>query len=242
MPIRRILTQILNTKGGISFMGFLPNSINYEFYRGTILMKCKLHEIADILIGYQTRGRIEPDSNGTCRILQIKDLKHDYTFQPEDLIKINPGPKVGNIIIQQNDILFFSRGYRNVTFPANISAPNVVPANSFFILRITSDKVLPEYLSWYINQTPAQNYIKTIARRGSLMFVVPKSSLGNLPIEIPPLDIQRKIIALVYLQRRGKELLNKIVEMKGNLVQKVCIKALNPSKPVRRRTHAKCGE
>lgn len=208
------------------------------------LMILKLKDIASIRVGYHTRGKIEPDPKGKFPILQIKNLKEDHTFNPDDLIMIDPGRNVNDFIIKKKDILFLSRGWRNFAFMVDTTAHNVIAAYYFYIVRIENQSILPEYLTWYINQAPARNYIKTMARQGSAIPIVPKSAIENLPVEIPSLDIQRKIMELDSLYLRERQILEQISKAREKLIRAVCIQAVRKYERsiIRREKNAKRGK
>jgi restriction endonuclease S subunit len=189
-------------------------------------MKIFLKQLAQFQIGYQPRGRIEPDPQGVCQIIQIKDLDDQGSLRTESLYRVTP--EVSNYArynVNQGDVLFLSRGNRNLATPVDVSLVNTIAAGYFFILKLNSAIVLPEYLAWYINSTPAQQYIQNVARRGSHMLVVPKSALEDLEVDVPTLRTQQTIVALDKLSKKERSLLRKLEGRRNELIRALCLQS-----------------
>ena len=185
----------------------------------------KLKDIADIQIGFQLSTKIEPVQDGTHKIIQIKDIDNNRNIIPDSIYKINPKRLVDRYLVNKNDVLFLSRGHRNFATAIDIPMKNTIAAGHFFILKFDTAKILPEYLAWYINQPPAQKFLKSMAKRGSHMPIIGKSEFEQLKVDIPPLQVQEKIVKLSKLLQREDELLEKIKEKRGQIVQSICLKA-----------------
>lgn len=189
-------------------------------------MKKKIKDIAEIQIGYQFRARLEPTPNGNYSVIQIKDFDDSQNLQTSDIYKVNLKSDAERYIINKGDILFLARGQRNYAIPIKDELKSTIAASYFFILRLINKDVLPEYLAWYIKQAPAQEYLHNTARRGTHMPVVPKSSFENMLLDVPPLEVQAKIVKLASLLEKECQLQNKLQEKRNLLVNAVCLKAI----------------
>lgn len=188
-------------------------------------MKTALKQLAQVQIGYQPRCRIEPNPHGVCQIIQIKDLDDQGSLRTEGLYRITP--EASNHLryqVIQGDVLFLSRGNRNFATPVDVSLQNTIAAGYFFILKLNSPIVLPDYLAWYINSAPAQQFIKNVAR-GTHMPVVPKSALEELEVDLPSLRTQQTIVALDKLSKKERSLLQKLEQRRSELVRAFCLQA-----------------
>jgi restriction endonuclease S subunit len=189
-------------------------------------VKVKVNEITDIQIGYQSRGRIEPDPTGTHRIIQMKDFDECHQLGIDSLTSFYPERDPERYLVDQGDVLFLSRGQKNFACAVTIALQDTVAASYFFILRIKRDAILPEYLAWYINQVPAQEFIYTIAKRGSHMPIVPKSSFETLEISVPPLETQKTIVKIEKLISNEEEIGQEISLKRGLLMRAFCFKKI----------------
>jgi len=187
-------------------------------------LKTVLRQLAQVQIGYQARHRIEPDPRGVCQVIQIKDLDDQGTLHTEGLYRITPESNHVRYQVNQGDVLFLSRGNRNFATPVNVSLGNTIAAGYFFILKLNSPTVLPDYLAWYINSAPAQQFIKNVAR-GTHMPVVPKSAFEDLEVDVPSLCTQQTIVELDELSKRERSLLQKLEQRRSEFVRAFCLQA-----------------
>ena len=192
-------------------------------------MKLKIKDIADIQIGYQFRKKIEPVTDGTHALVQMRDFNDHNNLNYSELSRVKLAELPDKYLVNQNDVLFLSRGHSNFAFPITDPLESTIAASYFFILKVRSDKVLPEYLAWYINQSPAQGYLHNIARRGTHMPLIPKSIFENLKVYVPDIETQKNIIELNGLLNREKELLERLLEKRSLLIRSLSIKAAKTS-------------
>jgi restriction endonuclease S subunit len=189
-------------------------------------MRKKITEIAEIRLGYQFRRKIEPDSDGSHKVIQISNFDEGRNLNANSLISVKLDKSAGKYLVNRNDVLFLARGHRNWAAPVTVPLNDTVPVGHFFILRPKTDKVLPEYLAWYINQAPAQEFIHNIARRGSHMPLVSKSAFAGLQIELPDLRTQSAIVELSKLFGKEQELLEELQDKRAQMIKAICLKAI----------------
>jgi restriction endonuclease S subunit len=144
----------------------------------------------------------------------------------KDYIKRRPVKIVLRQLAQVHlgDVLFLSRGNRNFATPLNVILANTIAAGYFFILKLDSPTVLPDYLAWYINSAPAQQFIKNVAR-GTHMPIVPKSAFEDLEVDVPDIRTQEVIVELDRLSKRERSLLQKLEQRRNELIRACCLQA-----------------
>ena len=180
-----------------------------------------LNAIADIRAGHTFRGRIEEDPAGNIPVLQIKDLKDRAMLTADQLPRIHwPGEKTSARDIpaaQPGDIVLPARGeyYRAAVLQGN---KPVIVTNQLFILRVTSKDITPEYLSWYMSQSTAQHYFLT-HRSGTSMPMLNKQSLGALPVVVPPLKTQDKIVSLQRCWEQEKHVTEQLLNNREKMLK-----------------------
>ena len=89
---------------------------------------------------------------------------------------------------------------------------------------------MPEYLAWYINQTPAQEYLHNIARRGTHMPIVTLSAFKGLTIEVPDMATQDSIVELSRLMEKERKLRIELQQRRVLLINAVSLKAIKTMK------------
>lgn len=187
----------------------------------------RLNEISLILSGYISREKIEPQVGGSHFLLQARNVDGvSLDYDASNLIRFNPDLSAKDRFLEPGDILFMGRGAHNFSvLLATDIPPGSLAAACFFIIRITDKKVVPEYLCWYLNQDPVEQYLKRNSGKGVHMPVVRRVVLENVDIPLPPVDTQQAIAALATLQRREQELVRQVESKRKKLLAAVCLQA-----------------
>ncbi len=183
-----------------------------------------LKDIATIRSGYLFRGKIEPDVGGRYQVIQIGDITPDARLVKGTLTRTSLPDVKQSQILEPGDVLFISRGPRKQAVAVVERIENAIATSQFFVLR-SEEKVLPEYLAWYINQRPAQRYIEEHST-GSAVTLINIEALKMLPIEAPPPETQHRIVEVHQLGRREKELIEAIQNKRRALIEKTLLKAV----------------
>jgi restriction endonuclease S subunit len=187
-------------------------------------MQKRLSEIATISTGQTFRSRVENDKDGAVWVVQMKDLNTSYTSidgQPHLVTEDSVSTKQ---LLNKGDILFLAKGNHNKALVYHSDHP-AVAVSLFFVIRIESSEVLPDYLAWYINSQQGQNYLLS-TRSGSIINSVKKSVMEQMEIEIPSLEKQQLIAQLYRLSCREKDLMQQLIEQKETLINSSLLDAL----------------
>ena len=182
-------------------------------------MQSRLQDIAEIRAGYSFRGRIEPVPGGHYSVVQIKDLDESPFFAAKELIKTDLKDVNESHLLGPGNVLFAARGINKQAVMVDEVLSNTIAGSQFFVCE-PKEAVDGTYLTWYINQTPAQRYLEENAA-GSNVRIVTKEALGQLMVTVPPLAIQRKIAEVYRLSYREKELVTQIQRRRDQLAQQV---------------------
>lgn len=175
----------------------------------------KLSALAEVRSGYTFRGALEHDPSGDMRVLQIKDLRHSTEIVPDKLIAITWDGRSAAPVLEPGEIAVISRGDNNKAAIYQGETP-VVATSQFFIVRIKSAKVLPEYLCWMINLPQSQ---RTLERIGTSMMAITKTALQDMPIPLPPLETQHKLLGLQQLWDAEDELMARLKTNREQMLQ-----------------------
>lgn len=122
------------------------------------------------------------------------------------------------LTLQSGDLLFVE-GSGSVTEVGRAalwggSIPDVVHQNSVVRARLNDDQLDPEYLVTWFNSRAGNAYIREQATTTSGLYHIGAGKLVGAPIPVPPLDIQRQIVA-TYRQtlQRAEEAKRKFAEL-----------------------------
>ncbi len=190
----------------------------------------RLSKIAKIQSGYISRGKIEPREDGTHFLLQARDVDAErLTYQAGSLVRFSPDLSRKDWVLKTDDVLFMARGTRNYSVLINNIPEQALAAACFFIVRVSSDRVLPYYLCWYLNQALVDHYLSRHSGRGVHMPVVRRSVLESIDVPIPPLEVQSKIAKLGVLLQKELKLIDKLGEKRRELITAACMQAIRNS-------------
>lgn len=176
----------------------------------------RLDECAEVLPGFSVRGRIEHHSAGTHQLLLTRQLTEGvpYVYEPAHKLRIVPGRDAAMYEVKPGDVLFMSRGTRNLAWEIREVPAHTLAPVSFYILR-PRDSMDPGYLAWYLNQPPAQLAIEQI-RTGAGTPIVQRRAFQELEIAVPPHATQQRIAELAALLARERQL---VARMAGTVAQ-----------------------
>ncbi len=185
-----------------------------------------LKEIADIRTGYSFRAKLEPDLEGNILVVQLKELSDKNTIDISTAVKINMQDISDNYLLQKDDLVFRSRGMDSTAAIMDIIADNVILSAPFQRIRLRDTSIIiPEYLLWYINSKDAQTYFSA-NKTGTSVRMISTAVLADLPVVVPALEIQKKIIEINILSEKETELQEELIRKKRLLTEVVLFKIL----------------
>ena len=97
----------------------------------------RIKDCADVHPGFSIKTKVVHESKGTHQVIIAKHLTEDapYNYQHEQELRITPARPTENYLLKPDDILFMSRGARNVaTLLLSFPQPAIAPS-TFYILR-----------------------------------------------------------------------------------------------------------
>ena len=190
-----------------------------------------LKKIVKIHSGYISRGRIVPREDGTSLLLQAKDVDADHlSYDTKALVRFMPTMSWKDWFLKPGDILFMARGARNYSLLIDKVPDSVLAAACFFIIRISNSNALPEYLWWYLNQSPVEEYLKRFSGRSVHMPVVRRAILESIDIPVPLIEIQKQVAVITTLMVKEQVLYKKLAEKRKYLMTEICLKSIQESR------------
>ncbi|MBW7868281.1 MAG: restriction endonuclease subunit S [Brumimicrobium sp.] len=185
-------------------------------------MKVKLNKIARIRSG----AYIKPEQSGDYLYLQIKHFI-DGTLDRENLfLDIKKENVSESHVLTPREVIFAAKGDYNFAFVYTEDLPPAVASTSFFVLTLKNENVLPEYLAWFINRPDSIGKM-TALNNGKMMISISKQILGDLEIDIPTIEIQRKIVAIASLRKKENKIRTKIEMLRDKMIEQQLINAIS---------------
>ena len=186
-----------------------------------------LKEIADIRTGCSFRTKIEADLRGNTLVVQLKELSEKNIIDVSTAVRINMSEISENYLLQKGDIVFRSRGMDSTAAIMDISSNNVILSAPFQRIRLRdANAILPQYLLWYINSKEAQIYF-TANKTGTSVSMISTAVLADLPVIIPSLEMQKKIVDIHFLSEREIELKEELIKKKKLLTETVLLRCIS---------------
>ncbi|MBA1147838.1 restriction endonuclease subunit S [Ectothiorhodospiraceae bacterium WFHF3C12] len=170
----------------------------------------KLIDFVSISPGYPFRARIPDIPDGGVRVVQMGDVTSRMEVDWDRVVVTElPGRREPDWL-QEGDILFAAKGNRNYALALTDVPEAAVCAPNFFLVRVDSQRALPEFVVAYINEGPGAEYLQRAAE-GSRIGNIRKAALGAMPISLPPLQVQEKMIELKQLIGEEEETLRRLI-------------------------------
>ncbi|MBI2281102.1 MAG: restriction endonuclease subunit S [Bacteroidetes bacterium] len=172
----------------------------------------------------QTGLFAKPQSDGDIVYLQPKyfnELGELTTVLMPDLNSTEISEKH---LLKPGDILFAAKGSKN--FAACFEKHNLpaVASTSFFVIRVTNQKVLPEYLTWFLNHPNTQQFLKGYAR-GTAMVSISKAVLEDINVSIPSIEMQKRILKIDSYRKQELALKKQMEDLQEKYLQSLLIKS-----------------
>jgi restriction endonuclease S subunit len=180
-------------------------------------MRKKLKELAAIQVGYTFRVPPSSLNIGDVAVIQARDLATANTVAVDGLARIQIESPKDHHLVKPGDLVFKSRGGK---FTSAIVAdyPGVaVVAGPLFRIRVSSLRLVPEYLNWFICHATTQKILAGLAK-GTMQQMISKEALEDLEIPVPSLDRQKVIVALASLGEEERNLMIRITEQRERII------------------------
>ena len=179
-------------------------------------MKLLIKDITNI----QTGLFAKPSGNGELVYLQSKHF--DEYGQLHSVL--HPDLEAEGIsekhLLKDGDVLFAAKGTKNFAAVYENHNEPAVASTSFFVLRPTDKKVLPQYLAWFLNSNSTQKLLKGQAI-GTSIPSISKQVLENLEMTVPSLETQMAILQITKLRNMEKALKQQIESLREKQIQQL---------------------
>lgn len=187
-------------------------------------MKINLKTITTIQTGFFGR----PSAKGKVLYLQTKDFDENALLKASLYPVLDFECKNEKHLLLNKDILFAAKGSKNFAALYESKKLSAVASTSFFVIRLLEkyiNKVLPEYLVWFINHPNSQKILKGQAI-GTSIVSISKTVLEELEISIPSIDIQKIILKIADLHSKEKKMNQQIEILREKQIQQQIINAI----------------
>lgn len=174
-------------------------------------VKTILSQISNISPGHPIRGAVDELPEGSIGVIQMRNIGNDGVIHWNDVKRVSLSASRSTTFLSDGDIIFSTRGTRNYAIALKDIQGEVVCSPHFFVLRVINSNILnPDYLAWYINQKPSQDYFQKEAT-GSYILNIRKQVVESLQVVVPSMEQQKSIIEFDKAARAEIGILNELL-------------------------------
>ena len=203
LPVQEEIVRILDTFTSLTAeltAELTARRKQYEYYRDSLLTRetkvevKKMQDICDfVTVGIANSATHAYSDNGVL-MFRNQNIKENY-LDDKDLVYITPEfeEKYKNKRLKENDILVTRTGYPGV---ACVVPKNYEGCQTFttLIARLSDlSKISPKYVCYYINSGEGKKYVNQ-KKSGAAQQNFGATELSQMPIPLPPLDVQERIV------------------------------------------------
>lgn len=178
----------------------------------------QLGDVADLLVGYPFRNTCIPGEQGVLTCF-LKDVDAGGVLNVLALKRVEGVSPSPSHLASEGDIVFRSRGTSFVAAVVPEVREHILVAAPMILIRVKDGVVLPEYLVWWINGVPGESYFKEHAK-GTGIPLISKAVLEKMPLKLPSIEDQQKIIDLVNLNKKEQFLMSEIATRKNLILER----------------------
>lgn len=187
----------------------------------------ELKHFADVRAGHPFRGSVPEAKAGAMLAIQMRDVGPARGVEWAGVVRTDREGRKEPDWLQPGDILFVARGTRNFAVCVEEVPAPAVCSQYFFLVRVRDPAtLLPQFLAWQINQLPAQRYLGKNAE-GTDQLSIRRGVLEALPVAVPPMERQHRLMALANAARHERDLLENLILNREQQLQALVLKLLS---------------
>jgi restriction endonuclease S subunit len=183
-----------------------------------------LAEVAEIAAGFPLRGSTEALTDGVTPFIQMKNVDPETGIRWDEVPYVELPSVRSPKWLSERDIIFASRGTRNYAYAVAGGPKHSACSPHFFVVSPKkSNRLLPEFLAWQINQKPAQDYFQRSAVGTQAIMTIRRPALEALPIVVPPVREQELILEFWRASKKERAALHRLIQLSTKQSEAIAI-------------------
>lgn len=172
-----------------------------------------LGDVANIRQGHPFRGAIAAVPEGPVQVIQLKNLGADGLQEREHLLRTALRTRKPPDWVQDQDVLIAARGNHALAMLLHNPPESTVCSPHLYVLRVSTPDLLPAFLAWQLSQRSAQAYLRQQAA-GSRQQSLRKTAVAQLPVHVPPVVQQRRIVSIATAALAERRCLEGLIQIR----------------------------
>jgi type I restriction enzyme S subunit len=162
----------------------------------------ELRRVAHVQSGVTLSGEGDP-RHPTWPYLRVANVQMGRVDLEEvKEIRLSPGDAQASML-RAGDVLMTEGGDidklgRGTVWDGSIDP--IVHQNHVFAVRVNRDRLVPEYLAWWLDSVTSRRYFYLTAKKTTNLASTNKTVVGRLPVSVPSVDEQRAIVRVIEEQ------------------------------------------
>lgn len=188
----------------------------------------KLGDIAQIKTGLvlsRKKAEMDFDAKATYKLLSVKNIDEDGLFinNSFDVFNSNEVLEKHYFTEEGNIAMRLSHPYTAIYIDKEHSG--LLIPSYFAIIKVNESITLPQFVAWYLNTINVKMELER-AQAGSRIPSTNQHTLKNIPIKLPPISKQKRLIEIFQLHQSEKKLYRRLIEEKERFIQGVIQKTI----------------
>jgi len=196
----------------------------------------RLADVASVLVGVPFRSRIESEADGAVAVIQARDLSDDGHVDLVSAARVRNIPRSTKSELIAGDVVLQPRGAR---FPVGLferADRPAIAAAPLLVIRCDKAVLAPEFLVLLLQLPSTQAFLRQSAV-GTYVPQIPRQAIEDLPVPLPDLPDQLRLVDLARLERRELELMDRLRDRREQLLE-VAVRELATKHPKPAKAHA----
>lgn len=188
----------------------------------------QLSHVTNITTGHPFRSKIAAVGGTGVVAVQMKDVSPWGDINWRNATETRAATTSPSWLAD-GDVLLTARGTQNRAVLVK-NPPKALAAPHWYVIRCHDNKLLPAFLAWQLNRTPAQTWFQRESA-GTTTKNLRLESVAKLEIAVPSLDEQRRIIAIAEAALKERKLCERLMAATEELNNGLARRLLNEPGP-----------
>ncbi|WP_419893157.1 restriction endonuclease subunit S [Oceanobacillus kimchii] len=176
----------------------------------------ELGDIAKIKTGLvlsRKKAKSKYDVKAKYRLLSLRNISDECLINTDSFEEFNSNDELDDHYFTKEGDVLMRLSHPNTSVYIGKEHNGLLIPSYFAIIKVDVDKVLPEYIAWYLNTFEVKKELER-SQSGSRIPSTNKNVLKALPVVMTTISKQKAFIELLRLHQQEKHLYKRLIEEK----------------------------